>query len=422
MRTFRELAPCLPRGRVSSAPSSRVPPITIRRQDSASCGKLNAPHSIPSKSRLGDVSAHSHQEWWEARVRFPTFLACKTIKNNFIPVRRLFPLHLFFPLASTSDKMASPTVYTRFTPAASCGIGKDLYAVEKTCFMYAGHPTPTTVVPLPTWLPECTAVQVGDPYDKLNPDCYAAWSFRPGGVSNVGYAPCPVSYTAASSFTYHPFWSSGEGTTRVTAYDVMAKHVQCCPEGDIKFTHDDYGENKKTRTHVHEGTTWSGDAYLLPRCRGTMTGGKRTVTLTDYRDTHAWERRRDVGLRTEVWEGNKEVWAAAESYAATIFADGHTCYGDCTQYWLESYTSPIHVPTTSAEESEAVTTRTVDSEDVTTDGPDTPPTTGLGTGSFTPTPTGTGLAPGPTSGAARRGFVRGGLLTVLTAAVVNFLV
>ncbi|KAK0701403.1 hypothetical protein B0T21DRAFT_378890 [Apiosordaria backusii] len=320
--------------------------------------------------------------------------------------------------------MATPTYpITRFTPAATCGIGRDIYAVQKTCFMYAGNP-PSTLVVHPTWLPECTAIQLGDPYDKLNPDCYARWSFRPGGTTTVSYAPCPVSYTVASSATYHPFWRGEDDRNRQTAIDVVGKQVYCCPEGDVKFTHDENGEQFKTRTAVHEGTTYSGDAFLLPACRGTMRGGRRTVTVIDYKDTMGWERRRDGAVRTEVWEGNKEVWAAAESYAATVFADGHTCYGNmnCTQYWLESYTSPVYVPTT-VEETEVVTTSVEETDVVTSDGPVPVPSTGLGTGGLTPTPTQSGLAPASTNGAgARRVYLRAGLLAALTGAVVSLLV
>ncbi|KAK4178379.1 hypothetical protein QBC36DRAFT_234488 [Triangularia setosa] len=342
------------------------------------------------------------------------------------------PLH---HIDKTKENKMSLTV-TQFTPAPSCGIGKALYAVEKTCYMYAGDPTPTTVVAFPTWLPECTAVQVGEPYDKMNPDCYAYWSFRAGVPTNVIYAPCGPDYTTATSSTYHPFYRSVEGGGRSQmAVDVVAKNVICCPRGDVKYTYNQDGlEPSRTRTAVVEGTTWSGVARFMPHCRGTMTGGRRTVTLSEYRDTQAWERKRDEegnGVKTEVWEGGKEVWAAMESYYATVFADGHTCYTDCSKYWSESYTSPTWVvssETTKVEESEAVTTTTTtsegESEVVTTAGPVTLPGPGTapGTGGLTAAPTQTALTPVPNSVAMGRGCVRAGLLAGLMGVVVGLLV
>ncbi|VBB79637.1 Putative protein of unknown function [Podospora comata] len=352
------------------------------------------------------------------------FLAFKQDKMTPIPTPS-FPLSTLTSLVSQPtghpSKMATPTTYAQFTPPASCGIGKDLYAVEKTCWVYDTRPSPTVTVSPPK-VPECTAVQLGDPYDRYNPDCYAAWSFRPGGATGVSYVGCPVSYTVATSTTWHPFWRTVDGTS-TQAIDVVEKIVHCCPEGDVKFRY--FDEGGRSSTFVHEGITWRADAYLMPRCRGTARGERRTVTLTEYTDTQGWEKKkRDVGLRTEVWEGDKEVWAGQESYYATFFADGHTCYGNCTKYWLESYTSPVYVPTTKVEESEVVTTTTPDRDDATTTaaGGSTvtvtiPPTTGPGTGGLLPTPTQSNQVPVPAGGVVSRGSVRAGLLVGLMGVV-----
>ncbi|GAB1316984.1 hypothetical protein MFIFM68171_07194 [Madurella fahalii] len=252
---------------------------------------------------------------------------------------------------------------SQLTPDPSCGIGTALWAVSKTCYMSASYPTPVVEIN-PPWM-SCTAVQAGEPYDKLNNACYGGLGRTRIGDDYIPifYSACPVGYTAASSYTHPAFYrtftiSSGtETTTRAEATDVVATHFFCCPSAS-GFHYEYLTTEEPEITTVHDGTTFSGRAYLMQRCRATRVAALsgQTVTLTPYSDTLGWERRRrqeetgaqqDPGpLITEAWDDAKNVYAADEYYDVTVFADGHSCYTNCSDYWLSSYTSPVNPQTT----------------------------------------------------------------------------
>ncbi|KAK4446283.1 hypothetical protein QBC34DRAFT_497008 [Podospora aff. communis PSN243] len=229
--------------------------------------------------------------------------------------------------------MATPTYpLTRFTPSATCGIASPthLYAVHKTCYMHGA----STLLLNPSFLP-CTAIQAGEPPDRGNPDCYADWAWA--RLSTSQYSTCPVGYTAASTLSYHPFYRSvGQPAT-----DVVARVVFCCPsapadDGEGRgYVYTPDGEPNNARKMVVDGVTFAGEAYLMPRCRGFLGPGVRT--LTAYSDTMAWAKREEqtAVMLTETWKAGREVWAGGESFSYTRFGDGHTCFGNCTGYWSD---------------------------------------------------------------------------------------
>ena len=236
--------------------------------------------------------------------------------------------------------MATATyAVTQFTPAASCGIGASLWAVTKTCFMTVSM---ASLAIDPPWM-TCTAVQAGEPPDRSNTACY---NNRVAGQASA----CPVGYSAASSLTWAPF-SRGGATTTTAAADVVAAVVYCCPSAGVEqdgmgidFWYSGDGASPDITTE-HDGVTYTGNMYLMPLCRATRVSALSgsTVTLTPYSDTQGWERRRrqEATLVTEMWDYTANViYAEAESFTRTVFADGHTCYGNCTDYWLRWYTSP----------------------------------------------------------------------------------
>lgn len=266
---------------------------------------------------------------------------------------------------------ATPTYHlTQFTPSPSCGIGSDLWAVSKTCLMTGGLGSPTTTVvagPLP-WV-SCTAVQMGEPPDKGNFDCYVGYrsTIRDGDGDPTYFSACPVGYDTASIATYYPFYRTTttyqptDGRDpRVPATDVVASIIYCCPTAS-GFGFHITSERLEPFTTVHDGTTYRGDTALMPMCVATSVkalSSAQTVTLTPYSDTRGWEKRQEKtadALSTAAWDPKAKVWAEAESFYNTVFGDGHTCYdygeawgeGPCTEYWAEHYTSPDVLPTPS---------------------------------------------------------------------------
>jgi len=244
--------------------------------------------------------------------------------------------------------MATPSYpLTQFTPAPSCGIGSTLWAVTKSCYLYAGT---DTVLFNPPWM-TCTAAQMGEPPEKHNGDCYSAWRTSDVGLTTSLFSTCPVGYSAASTETFWPYFRTTTNqvggapkTTTLAAKDVQASIIYCCPSAPGSGLHfgldlpDDFRVNT-----VHDGITYSGYTYVMPRCRATATAlSGQTVTLTPFSDTIGGERRRQEStpLITEIWDEAKKVYAEAESFVHTVFADGHTCYGTCDQYWSSQYTSP----------------------------------------------------------------------------------
>ncbi|KAH6839493.1 hypothetical protein B0I37DRAFT_386586 [Chaetomium sp. MPI-CAGE-AT-0009] len=321
--------------------------------------------------------------------------------------------------------MATPsstlTGLIRFTPAPSCGIDTDLWVVTKTCYMYGDDRTPALEIN-PPWI-DCTAIQAGEPPDKFNRDCYnRAVTTRtgPDGVASW-VSNCPVGYTGARTNTFPVFYrtvtDAGPSTTRTEAADVVGVQVYCCPSiSGMTFRHD--FDRIASTTAVVDGTTWTGSMALVPDCRATRVQALRgqTVTLTPYSDTVAWERRRQEetagqsGLVTKAWDDANTVYAEYDFYGFTLFGDGHTCFGNCTDYWLNSYTSPqsavsLSVPTQAA--SDPGTTPT-----------DSPATTENLPGLGTATGTATGTASPSTSSAhcvvQEGGWVRAGVLLVTT--------
>ncbi|KAK1752759.1 hypothetical protein QBC47DRAFT_62530, partial [Echria macrotheca] len=254
--------------------------------------------------------------------------------------------------------MATPTPtypLTQFTPSPTCGIGTSLYLVSKTCYVSA--PQLSSITINPPWV-TCTAIEAGQPADVRDPNCYQSFSssvLGPDGTASF-FSACPVGYTTASYLSFYPFYRTTTVTQSEMATDVQGQVVYCCPsaaggvEAEFAFRDD---EEVPFRVVDGDGQEWRGNSYLLPRCRAT--GGVkglegRTVTLTGYSDTQGWERRmrRQVqteGLVTEVWDVTRHVYAAAESFYRTVFGDGHTCFGNCTRYWREGYTSPEGVVT-----------------------------------------------------------------------------
>ncbi|KXX74309.1 hypothetical protein MMYC01_209344 [Madurella mycetomatis] len=316
--------------------------------------------------------------------------------------------------------MATPSyALTQFTPAPSCGIGTALWAVTKTCYMYASEPA--TLEINPPWM-SCTAVQAGDPPDRYNRECHndgVSALIDDDGITTY-FSACPVGYTAATSFIYPPFYrtftttSSGTETiTRVEASDVLASRFYCCPSASGFHYKHVYPEDN-TITTVHDGTTFSGASYLLPLCRATRVAALsgQTVTLTPYSDTMAWERRRQAEtgghqeLITEVWDDAKIVYAGYEAYAVTVFADGHSCYSNCSDYWLNWYTSPERLPTTETSATPTITDGPGPSETA-----NTSPGGGSG-GGVTPTST---VASGAHRVGLGGGWARAGALLVATA-------
>ncbi|KAK3356698.1 hypothetical protein B0T25DRAFT_537209 [Lasiosphaeria hispida] len=259
----------------------------------------------------------------------------------------------------------TPTTYhlAQFTPSPSCGIGADLWAVSKTCLMTGGINSPkTTVLSGPLSWVSCTAVQLGEPPDKDNADCYVGYQSRVhGDGSPIYFSACPVGYNIATVETYHPFYRStityrpADGKDpRVAATDVVANIVQCCPSVS-GFGFQMSFQRLEHFTTVHDGSTYRGDTALMPMCVATSVealSSGQTVTLTPYSDTKGWERRQEQtadGLSTVAWDPKEKVWAEAESYTNTVFADGYTCYegGAGVEYWEKHYTSPEVLPTTS---------------------------------------------------------------------------
>lgn len=326
--------------------------------------------------------------------------------------------------------MATPSyALTQFTPAPSCGIGTDLYAVTKTCYMYASDPV--TLEINPPWL-ACTAVQAGDPPDRFNRDCHhdgVRATIGDDGISTY-FSACPVGYTAASSVVLPAFYrtftttaSGTETTTRVEASDVLHSMVYCCPSASgFHYEHVDVEDSSFTT--VHDSTTYSGAPYLMPRCRATRVAALsgQTVTLTPYSDTMAWERRRQAEtagqqeLITEVWDNDKKVYAGYEFYAVTVFADGHSCYSNCSDYWLNYYTSPESLPTTETSATPTITDGP---------GPNVTATTspgggggGSGGGGVSPTNTATGAAHRVGLG----GWARAGALLIATAVAATLVI
>ncbi|KAK5663841.1 hypothetical protein OQA88_44 [Cercophora sp. LCS_1] len=310
--------------------------------------------------------------------------------------------------------VATP-VLTRFTPSPTCGIASPthLYAVHKTCYIYG----PSTVLINPPFI-TCTAIQAGEPPDKANRECYADWSPLSTGTY---YSACPVGYSPVSTLSYHPFLRS----STQTATDVVARVVYCCPstpplvgddgpgdgyDGPWGYAYEPAGESAKARQTVVDGVTYAGEAYLMPRCRGIL--GKGVRTLTGYSDTMGWEKRQERQVVTETWDVGREVWAAGESFSYTRFGDGHTCFGNCTGYWRESYTSPeVLVPevTESPEETEGTAV-------VTGTGTGTGATRGTGTVAQTGSGSGSGPRETATSGVPKE-VVRMGMMGAVMAAV-----
>ncbi|KAK0649137.1 hypothetical protein B0T16DRAFT_409500 [Cercophora newfieldiana] len=247
-----------------------------------------------------------------------------------------------------SAAMVTPSYpLTRFTPAPSCGVDSSLWAVTKSCYLYAGT---STVLVNPPWK-TCTAAQMGEPPEKRNPDCYTAW--RPPALDantpTTYFSACPVGYSAASTETFWPYLrtstvSSGEAAkTQVTAArDVQGLMFFCCPSASGFEFGLDLPDDFQIHT-VHDGVSYSGYSYVIPRCRATAMSAQ-TVTLTPFSNTFGGERRRQEEtagpLITEVWDRGKKVYAEAETFMHTVFADGHTCYGTCDKYWESQYTSP----------------------------------------------------------------------------------
>jgi hypothetical protein len=284
--------------------------------------------------------------------------------------------------------------------------------------MYAQNPTPTLQIN-PPWM-DCTAIQAGEPPDKFNRDCYNdAVSARvgPDGIASL-ISNCPMGYTGATSYTYPPFYrpvsDSGTRTTRTEAADVVVTQVYCCPSiSGMSFRYN-VGEAPSTATVV-DGTTWSGDLYLMPRCQATRVQALQgqTVTLTPYSDTMAWERRRQAetdspsGLITEVWNDANTVYAAYDYYDVTVFADGYSCFGNCTDYWLNSYTSPESSVVSTVPDQTTTTT----SSPTTTDG-----LAGLATATAT-----TSSTSGAHCVARGSGWARAGVLLVTTVVAASLI-
>lgn len=329
---------------------------------------------------------------------------------------------------------ATPTYHlTQFTPPPSCGIASDLWAVSKTCLMTAGIGSPTTSViggALP-WV-SCTAVQMGEPPDKGNTDCYLGYRYTTKDNDGIAiYASaCPVGYGTASVVKHYPFYRTPvvDQTTdgkdhRVTATDVVGSRIYCCPSAS-GFNFQMSFDRLESFTTVHEGTTYRGYTALMPMCVATsikaLSSGQ-AVTLTPYSDTRGWEKRQENtadGLSTAAWDPTNKVWAEVESFSQTVFADGFTCYDDdlvnygggpCTEYWENQYTSPEVLPTPSP------STTSQGGADVTSPGSgSTPSTTGHGgganmtiSGSGTPT---AATSTTSTNVGSSRAQVKGGLV------------
>jgi hypothetical protein len=266
--------------------------------------------------------------------------------------------------------MATPTL-TQFTPAPSCGANSGLWAVTKKCYLYP-ESGPSTVLLNPPWM-TCTAAQMGEPPEARNPDCHSAW----GTIKTEGpfYTTCPVGYSVAGTETYWPYISTAvvSGIT-VSGSDegVKVSMFACCPSAsgyDLEFKLDQMDDFRVST--AHEGISYSGYTYVMPRCRATAKSAQ-TVTLTPFSDEWGGERRRrqeaSAGpLVTEVFTAGKKVYAEAESFIETVFADGHTCYGGCEAYYQSHYTSPTG-PRTSRP--------SVTAETGTTGGPGPAPTSG----------------------------------------------
>jgi hypothetical protein len=195
---------------------------------------------------------------------------------------------------------------------------------------------------------------MGEPPDKGNTDCYIG--YRPATKADDGNAiydsACPVGYGTASVFTHYPFYRTPivDQTTdgkdhRVTATDVVASVIYCCPSASgfgFQMTLD----KLVPFTTVHDGVTYRGEMALMPMCVATSVkalSSGQTVTLTPYSDTRGWEKRQENtadGLSTAAWDPKNKVWAEIESFSNTVFADGYTCYdgaeafgeGPCTEY------------------------------------------------------------------------------------------
>ncbi|KAK4443319.1 hypothetical protein QBC34DRAFT_212208 [Podospora aff. communis PSN243] len=292
--------------------------------------------------------------------------------------------------------MATPTL-TQFTPAASCAVNSGLWAITKSCYLYPNS-GPSTVLVNPPWM-TCTAVQMGEPTEARNPDCHSGW----GTIKTDGpfFTACPVGYSVAGSETYWPYIStsvSPETTVDVSDEGVKVSMMMCCPSASGYEFRLDQPDDFRINT-VHEGITYSGFTYVMPRCRA-MARTAQTVTLTPFSNTWGGERRRQETtagpLITEVFSPGKKVYAAAETFIQTVFADGHTCYGNCEAYYQSHYTSPTGPRTSTTSTSQ----------------------------SSVPTATGTSGAQGapPTSGASSADIMRGwailgGLFLAFTVAV-----
>ncbi|KAK3324393.1 hypothetical protein B0T19DRAFT_428486 [Cercophora scortea] len=250
----------------------------------------------------------------------------------------------------------SPTTgpVSQFTPAASCGLSSDLYAVSKSCFLV--NPANKAWESNPSWL-SCTAAQLGQPPDMANKDCYQAFRTIPASTDTTFTYPsgCPVGYTGAVTHSngYTQLTVDGGYQVGITRKDVVQSIVYCCPSvSGYSFQYDTFSQSAKFTTTDPDGQTWEGNSFIMPRCYATSVQALsgRVVTMTKYSDTQVmYEKRQEAtvtgpagSLITEAWDyANDKIWAAAETASSTVFADGYTCYAPwrCDRYFSGDYVS-----------------------------------------------------------------------------------
>jgi hypothetical protein len=133
----------------------------------------------------------------------------------------------------------------------------------------------------------------------------------------------------------------------------------------------------------------------------------------------AWERRRQAetdspsGLITEAWNDANTVYAAYDYYDVTVFGDGYSCFGNCTDYWLNSYTSPESSVVSTVPDQTTTTT----SSPITTDG-----LAGLATATATTATATTPSTSGAHCVARGSGWARAGVLLVTTVVAASLII
>ncbi|KAI3331610.1 hypothetical protein HD806DRAFT_477883 [Xylariaceae sp. AK1471] len=245
-------------------------------------------------------------------------------RTNFVPTPTTLPATITAP----------PTI--QFTPRPECYDATNNWIVTIGCYAGAGFSGPL----YPDWL-TCSVSQFGIP-DLVDFRCNVPYRTdlssgapRITGASGVlsYYAGCPAGLTAATTTSY-PGWDTW---SYLGKFDATGYKVACCPTQyhfELPTGPYDFRRLYNSST-VHDGQTYYLKLSDLPQCAATsiMELSGKEIPVRTWLPPSFGEG--DQPPKTTLWDyENGTMFANSAAYTYTVFQGTHTCYEDCSKWFI----------------------------------------------------------------------------------------